>query len=437
MFTVRYYLCDILFTEQDPGTDSQSGKRDEVRMEKDKKQEKWVQPRHRVIRKILGGTLGVYTRLRYHARIEPFREEGDRQYLVLMNHQTPFDQFFVSISFRQPVYYMATEDIFSLGWVSSLIRWLVAPIPIKKQAMDIGAVRTCIRVAGEGGTIGIAPEGNRTYSGKTEYMNPSIAFLAKKLKLPIALYRIEGGYGTQPRWSDCIRRGTMHCYVSEVLEPEQYLSMTNDELAARIAEGLYVNEGVADEAFRHKRKAQYLERAVYVCPYCGLSTFESDGNFVACKKCGRRIEYTEKKELRGVGFDFPYRFMTEWYDAQCDYVNALDTADYTETPLYRETASVFEVLLKKRKLPLMEDTTVALYGDRLVLGEGSDGEICLPFCEVSGLSVLGGNKGKVYHGEKVYQLKGSKRFNALKYVHIYYRYKNLTRGESDGKFLGL
>ena len=111
--------------------------------------------------------------------------------------------------------------------------------------------------------------------------------------------------------------------------------------------------------------------------------------------------------------------------------------DCTETPLYRETASVFEVILKKRKLPLMKDTTVALYGDRLVLGEGTDGEICLPFSEVSALSVLGRNKANVYHGEKVYQLKGSKRFNALKYVHIYYRNKNLTRGESDGKFLGL
>ena len=34
-------------------------------------------------------------------------------------------------------------------------------------------------------------------------------------------------------------------------------------------------------------------------------------------------------------------------------------------------------------------------------------------------------------------LKGDKRFNALKYVHIYHRNKNLTRGEENGKFLGL
>ena len=57
----------------------------------------------------------------------------------------------------------------------------MAPIPIKKQTMDITAVKNCILVAREGGTICIAPEGNRTYSGRTEYMRPSIASLAKKL----------------------------------------------------------------------------------------------------------------------------------------------------------------------------------------------------------------------------------------------------------------
>ena len=111
----------------------------------------------------------------------------------------PFDQFFAGMSFKGPIYYMATEDIFSLGWVSDIIRFLVNPIPIKKQTGDLQATMTCLRVAREGGTIALAPEGNRTYSGRTEYMNPAIAGLAKKMNLPIALYRIEGGYGAQPR----------------------------------------------------------------------------------------------------------------------------------------------------------------------------------------------------------------------------------------------
>ena len=46
-------------------------------------------------------------------------------------------------------------------------------------------------------------------------------------------------------------------------------------------------------------------------------------------------------------------------------------------------------------------------------------------------------KLNVYFGKQVFQLKGGKRFNALKYVHIYNRYKNIIRGDINGKFLGL
>ena len=148
-------------------------------MTKEKKKP-WIRFRHRVVRNVLFPTLGTYSRLTYGIHIEKFREQGDRQYLILFNHQTAFDQFFVGMAFRGPVYYLASEDLFSNGWVSSVIRYLVAPIPIKKQTTDIAAVKRCLTVAKEGGTIAIAPEGNRTYSGKTEYINPAIVALAKK-----------------------------------------------------------------------------------------------------------------------------------------------------------------------------------------------------------------------------------------------------------------
>ena len=194
------------------------------------KKKPWMKYRHRVVRDIAYAVMYPYTRLKYNIKIDKFKEQGNRPYLILMNHQTAFDQFFVGMAFRGPVYYVASEDLFSNGWISSLLRWLVAPIPIKKQTSDVGAVKNCIRVAREGGTIAIAPEGNRTYSGRTGYMNPAIAGLARMLKLPIALFRIEGGYGVHPRWSDVVRRGRMHAYVSRVIEPEEFAGLSKAEL---------------------------------------------------------------------------------------------------------------------------------------------------------------------------------------------------------------
>ena len=59
------------------------------------------------------------------------------------------------------------------------------------------------------------------------------------------------------------------------------------------------------------------------------------------------------------------------------------------------------------------------------------------FDEVTAAACLGRNKLNIYHGSMVYQFKGSKRFNALKYVNFYYRYKNIKRGDLSGEFLGL
>ena len=73
-----------------------------------------------------------------------------------------------------------------------------------------------------------------------------------------------------------------------------------------------------------------------------------------------------------------------------------------------------------------------MYGNRVELGER-----IVPFAEITTAAVLGRNKLNVYYGDKVWQVRGDKGFNALKYVHLIYRYKNIAKGEKDGKFLGL
>ena len=396
------------------------------------KKKQWIKPRHQIIVNLVRPFLGLYCRIKYGIKTVKFKDQGDRPYLILMNHQTGFDQFFVGMTFRRPVYYLATEDIFSMGWVSDLIRWLVEPIPIKKQTTDIQAVKNCIKVAREGGTICIAPEGNRTFHGRTVYMNPSIASMAKKLGLPVALFRIEGGYGIQPRWSDVVRRGKMRSYVSRVIEPEELKSMTNEEVFQAIQTGLWVDEAQVSGEFHHKKSAEFLERTVYTCPWCGISPFESNGEVIRCTKCGREIRHLPTKELEGIGFEFPHRFVADWYDLQNEYVNSLDLNALTETPLWEETASLSLVLPYKRKELLKQQTTVRLYGDRITVDNDE-----YRFDSVSAVVVLGKNKLNIYTGKEILQLKGSKRFNALKYVNFFHRYKNMKSGDSNGKFLGL
>lgn len=405
-------------------------------MPKQKKTKKWVRFRHRIMRNILCVLLYPYARLKYGIKVERFKNPEKRQYLIVMNHQTAFDQFFVGMAFKGAVYYVASEDLFSNGIVSRLIEHLVAPIPIKKQTTDVHAVMNCRRIVKEGGTIALAPEGNRTFSGKTEYIKPSIVGLVRILKLPLAIFRIEGGYGVHPRWSDVLRKGKMRAYVSKVVEPEEYLALSDEELFELIKKGLYVNEALPMGEYKHKKRAEYLERAVYYCPYCGLSRFESHNDCIACKTCGRTIRYLADKTLAGVGFDFPYRYVNDWYEAQNEFVHTLDIESNLQTPMYEDRTRFSEVILYKKKRLLSKDAKLRLYSDRIEV-EMEKLTITMPFKDVTVVTVLGRNKLNIYFGGKVYQCKSDKRFNALRYVNMCYHYKNVMKGERNDKFLGL
>lgn len=402
------------------------------------KKKPWRRPRHRVYRVLFEWAVNIYTRLKYNIKVERFARAKKEQFFILMNHQTAFDQFFVEMAFHTPVYYVASEDLFSKGFLSRVIEHVVAPIPIKKSTTDMKAVKTCVRVAREGGTIAIAPEGNRTYSGVTESIKPSITGLVRLLRIPVAIFRIEGGYGVHPRWSDVVRKGRMKASVTRVIEPEEYAKMTDDELFSLIQGELYVDDTSMGGEYHHKKSAEYLERVMYVCPDCGLSEWESNGDVIRCKTCGQRVRYLPDLSLKGIDKEFPFHYVKDWYRYQEKFICELDPGTLTRDVVYEDEADLSRVILYQHKEKLEDGVKVRLWGDRMQL-IGKSVDITLPFDEVSVMSVLGRNKLNIYAGEELYQLKGDKRFNAVKYTNFYYHYDNVKKGVEYGElqFLGL
>lgn len=398
---------------------------------------KWARFRHKATWFLLKPAFFLYARMHYGARIEKYADAGKTPCVYLYNHVTGFDQFFVALSFARPIYFVATEDIFSLGFLSKALSFLVAPIPIKKHSTDIKALKNILTVVKEGNSIAIAPEGNRTYSGRTVHMKDSIVSLIKKLKIDIVLFKIEGGYGVQPRWSDVVRKGRIDCRIAKVIKPSEYLSMSGDELYDCIKKTLYTDEANTDHLYKHAKKAEFLERAMYVCPDCGFTTFESNGNVIRCNTCNKEIKYKEDTSLEGVGFKFPYRFVADWYEYQNNYVNQTDLTLLTDKPVYEDMISIYKVIPYKRKETLDKAVRSHMYGDRIELSFSGGTAKTIRFDEIAGIACMGRNKLNVETKDGLFQIRGSKRFNALKYLNFCYRYKNIVKGEDDDKFLGI
>lgn len=369
----------------------------------------------------------------YRAEIKKFDGLKGKNCLILFNHQTPFDQFFLLAAFRKTIRLVSTEDVTSNGPISRILTGAYGIIPIKKQTSDVRAVLECMKIAKDGGTIAVAPEGNRTYSGETCYIRPSIAGLIKTLKLPVVFFKIQGGYGVEPRWSDVKRKGKMSCGVTRVLEYDDYKNLSKDEIYSIVKTELYRNESDDGEKFYSKKSAERLERVLYVCPHCGFTEFASKNDTVTCKSCGKSAKYGPDKTFSG---DFHFKTVLEWYKFQEEYVVKTDMSEYAKTPAFTDRVKISRVIPYVKKIPLCKNAEVSLFADKITV-KTRKGERIMPFDNISSVTVMGRNKLNVYLGEDVYQFKGKKSFNALKYMHFYNVYLQKREGKESGFFFGI
>ena len=73
---------------------------------KRKKTKRWIKPRHMVIISILRPFFHLYVKLRYRIKIEKYEGDKKQPLFILFNHQTAFDQFFVSLAFKKAIYFL-------------------------------------------------------------------------------------------------------------------------------------------------------------------------------------------------------------------------------------------------------------------------------------------------------------------------------------------
>ena len=375
-------------------------------------------------------------KFKYHAKIEKFDGRNGRNYLILFNHQTPFDQFFIVSAFRSlksTIRLVATEDVTSNGFFSKFLTYAYGIIPFKKQTIDVKAVAECVKTARCGGNVALAPEGNRTYSGETCYIRPSVSSLIKALKLPVVFFVIKGGYGVEPRWSSVKRKGKMTCGVTRVIEYEEYKDLSKEELYSIVKNELYRNESNDGEVFKSRKKAEKLERLIYVCSHCGFSEFTSRGNTLTCKSCGRKAKYNENKTFSG---DFPFKTVLEWYKYQEDYIRKADLSNYVDKPAFADKARISRVIPYKRKVPMYKNAKLSLFADRLEI-KSKKGEAVIRFDDMSGATVLGRNKVNLITADAVYQIKGNKAYNAIKYMHFYFAFAQNKENADGSTFFGI
>lgn len=382
-------------------------------MKKNSKKKLWVKTRHRVVFAVLRVILTpiLWLKYRYTADRAPIKKGPC---IILNNHQATMDPFFVAKSFHFPLYFVTSDDLFNLK-VSPLIRWLVNPIPKSKSMADLGAVKTMLRVLKEGGAVSIAPEGNRTLSGRQWEMTDAIAKLVKVSNVPLVLYNLKGGYGVDPRWGGKARRGTYyHGSVKRIVQPEEYKGMTDEELFALIKRELDVDDTALGARYKSRRRAEYIERALYLCPVCGsVGSIRSKGTHFVCTHCGTKAEYTEQLTIDPpfAGYDKIYG----WYEwERAEIVKRVLAGERIE-----DKGILFRESVKMKKKIILAGNKVSIDSEELLISDENGVQSRYPLEEIDAVTAVGKKKFNFYCHGKILQVKGDERFCSIKYVHIF------------------
>lgn len=250
----------------------------------------------------------------------------DGPVLLISNHANAWDPLLVAMSLRdKQVYYVASEHIFRWGLVARLLERLVAPIARRKASLGTDTVKACLRHLRAGHSVCIFAEGEQCWDGLSQQIFPATGKLAKSSGATLVTFRLQGAYLSKPRWARTLRRGRVHGAPVEIYTPEQLKAMTAEEVNAAINRDIYEDAWQRQRehpvAFRGKRLAEGLERALYLCPGCGkIGTLQTKNDRVFCG-CGFETRFTE------TGFFAPaepFATIADWERWQREKLVSLD-----------------------------------------------------------------------------------------------------------------
>lgn len=395
-----------------------------------KKNRKWRRPFHRFSFWFLRVFLRPILFLLYGFKAKKYKLKKKQGYFIISNHQALLDPLFVALSFKRPIYYVATDNLFTHKFKTFLIKFLVNPIPKRKANIDVGCLKNCIKIAKENGTVGLFVEGNRSYGEFQFYIDPTITKLIRKMSLPVILYNLKGGFGVDPRWGRTTRRGKFTGEVVKELTVEDINNMTDEELYNLICDSIKVFDSDSKLLYKSKKRAEYLERQFFVCPKCNkMETIYSKKNKVYCSNCDLEVEYKEDLTLSSVDESIKFDRLVDWYNYQLDYVKKYDVKEGAilhdlKVELYISNSNKPRKLLQKGPLVLTSEYLQC-------------GNYRLFISDIIAMSPIGGFKMIVTTNENNYIVKGQTRFNPIKYTLFMNKLEGPIKAKGGDKYYGL
>lgn len=174
-------------------------------------------------------------RAAFSFEVEHEAELPQPPFVVAANHYSHFDPPAVGAALGLPIRFLALEDLFDVHW---LLTWLITgfgAIPLPRNRLPIGALRTALDALDAGEVVAVFPESTRVSHWGTLPPKRGAAWLAKRTGVPLVPVAVIGTgrvFGLDNR----LRRAKVRVVVGEAMDSHGDIDALTQRWAAWIGE---------------------------------------------------------------------------------------------------------------------------------------------------------------------------------------------------------
>lgn len=315
----------------------------------------YVKKPNRAIYWLAAKLVGFFYKAKYGIT---FTKEGisglQPPFLLLSNHICNIDFLATALAvYPQKVNMVTAAMYFRNPFLRGILN-MMGCIPKLQFATDTRAVRNILAVLHRGDAVAIFPAGQSSLSGEATYIDPSIAKLVKKMRVPVVAVKVQGGHIAFPKWNmKRLRRSRLDVSVKMLYTPEALAGMDERHIYDGIVDALYFDDyewqRKAMIAEKRPRCAEGLQKFLFLCPWCHAELrMDSRGNRFFCEACGNAADMDEYGFLHGerkpLAFDTP----TAWERWQTEYYMKNLSPDFR----YEQPATLLRVMPNDKYVPV-------------------------------------------------------------------------------------
>ena len=374
---------------------------------------------HKRVWKFLYFILKPWICHKFNIECEEIKVDGP--IVLIVNHTNTWDPLILARALKhKQVYFVASEHIFRLGFISKVINWLVGPIARKKGASGKETTEKCLKHLHEGHSICIFGEGEQSWDGLSKSVIRGTGKLVKDSGATLVNYRLIGGYMSLPRWADNVRKGKIIGEVAGIYSPEQLKDKSPEEINEIMNKDIFVDMWDFEEKnkikYMGKNRAEHLERMLYLCPKClNINTLKSSGDYLNCS-CGFNVLFNEYGFLEP---SEPFKNLAQWEKWQKDKIRNLEFNRISEDILFKEEgASLKEILPDHTSNDLEEGELV------LTINSLSCGKYNFDLKDISKMAMTRYGVLLFTHKDTYYQIRLEGEVNLRKYLEIWKKINN-------------